>query len=219
MPSRKHDATRSSPSITTITPIPRRFLELRNSPKTICPPTRPSSRRSPQSSTNTSATSPNPMRFVQCLRSMAREASGASFILRCVLVPESMRSTRTKYTSAQAHKAVGESSEIPLTYYSNNVVATISLLQIMSEYDCSRLVYSSSATVYGTPPQIPIPETTRMKADSPYGTTKIMCEQIIEDLCRGGWSCVARCLTLARLTARQPSPRDGKQSRCATSSP
>jgi len=82
-----------------------------------------------------------------------------------------------------AHKAVGESSEIPLTYYFNNVVATISLLQIMSDYDCTRLVYSSSATVYGTPPEIPIPETTRLRADSPYGTTKIMCEQIIEDLC------------------------------------
>ncbi|PSS02360.1 hypothetical protein PHLCEN_2v4053 [Hermanssonia centrifuga] len=82
-----------------------------------------------------------------------------------------------------AYKAVGESSEIPLTYYENNVGATISLLQIMSEYDCTRIVYSSSATVYGTPPVIPIPETTRMKADSPYGKTKVMDETIIEDVC------------------------------------
>jgi UDP-glucose 4-epimerase len=78
-----------------------------------------------------------------------------------------------------------------LTYYFNNVVATISLLQIMSDYDCTRVVYSSSATVYGTPPEIPIPETTRLRADSPYGTTKIMCEQIIEDLCHCEWSCVS----------------------------
>lgn len=85
----------------------------------------------------------------------------------------------------QAYKAVGESSEIPLTYYENNVGATISLLQIMSEYDCTRIVYSSSATVYGTPPIIPIPETTRMKADSPYGKTKVMDETIIEDVCSG----------------------------------
>jgi len=82
-----------------------------------------------------------------------------------------------------AYKAVGESTEIPLTYYANNVAATISLLQIMSDYDCTRIVYSSSATVYGTPPIIPIPENTRLQAHSPYGSTKIMAETIINDLC------------------------------------
>ena len=55
----------------------------------------------------------------------------------------------------------------------------------MSEFDCTRLVYSSSATVYGTPPVVPIPETTRLKADSPYGQTKIMCESVIQDLMEG----------------------------------
>lgn len=85
----------------------------------------------------------------------------------------------------QAYKAVGESVEIPLTYYANNVAATASLLQIMSDFDCTRIVYSSSATVYGTPPVIPIPETTRLKADSPYGKTKVMAEMIIDDLCHG----------------------------------
>ncbi|KAF9532095.1 THO complex subunit 1 transcription elongation factor-domain-containing protein [Crepidotus variabilis] len=82
-----------------------------------------------------------------------------------------------------AYKAVGESTEIPLTYYANNVCATVSLLQVMDEFDCRRLVYSSSATVYGTPPVIPIPETTRLEAHSPYGKTKIMSETIIDDLC------------------------------------
>lgn len=82
-----------------------------------------------------------------------------------------------------AYKAVGESVEIPLTYYANNVAATVSLLQTMSDFDCTRIVYSSSATVYGTPPVIPIPETTRLKADSPYGKTKVMSEMIIDDLC------------------------------------
>ncbi|KAF8167499.1 THO complex subunit 1 transcription elongation factor-domain-containing protein [Crassisporium funariophilum] len=82
-----------------------------------------------------------------------------------------------------AYKAVGESTEVPLTYYANNVAATISLLQIMGEYDCKRMVYSSSATVYGTPPIIPIPESTRLQADSPYGKTKVMSETIIDDLC------------------------------------
>ncbi|KAF8079193.1 THO complex subunit 1 transcription elongation factor-domain-containing protein [Lyophyllum atratum] len=83
-----------------------------------------------------------------------------------------------------AYKAVGESTEIPLTYYQNNVSATVSLLQIMDEFDCRRIVYSSSATVYGTPPIIPIPETTRLQADSPYGKTKVMSETIIDDLCQ-----------------------------------
>jgi UDP-glucose 4-epimerase len=85
----------------------------------------------------------------------------------------------------QAYKAVGESTEIPLTYYHNNVAATLFLLQVMAEYDCTRIVYSSSATVYGTPPNIPIPESTRLLADSPYGKTKVMSETIINDLCEG----------------------------------
>ena len=55
----------------------------------------------------------------------------------------------------------------------------------MSEFDCSRIVYSSSATVYGNPPKVPIPETTRLKADSPYGRNKVMCESVIEDLAHG----------------------------------
>ncbi|KAG6829777.1 hypothetical protein H0H92_003567 [Tricholoma furcatifolium] len=82
-----------------------------------------------------------------------------------------------------AYKAVGESTEIPLTYYANNVGATVSLLQTMADFECFRMVYSSSATVYGTPPIIPIPETTRLQADSPYGKTKVMSETVIDDLC------------------------------------
>ena len=62
----------------------------------------------------------------------------------------------------------------------------------MSEFDCTRIVYSSSATVYGTPPVIPIPETTRLEAHSPYGKTKVMCETIISDLCAGECLCYAR---------------------------
>jgi len=87
--------------------------------------------------------------------------------------------------TVQAYKAVGESVEKPLAYYANNVSATISLLQTMTDYDCTRIVYSSSATVYGTPPDIPIPETTRLKGDSPYGRSKVMSETVIKDLCHG----------------------------------
>jgi UDP-glucose 4-epimerase len=55
----------------------------------------------------------------------------------------------------------------------------------MQEFDCTRVVYSSSETVYGIPPTIPIPETTRLKAHSPYGKTKVMSETILDDLCHG----------------------------------
>jgi UDP-glucose 4-epimerase len=102
----------------------------------------------------------------------------------------------------QAYKAVGESTEIPLTYYANNVSATLSLLQIMDEYDCTRIVYSSSATVYGTPPTIPIPESTRLKADSPYGKSKVMSEMIIDDLCHGKLGLYEQqCSQLSNITA------------------
>lgn len=83
-----------------------------------------------------------------------------------------------------AYKAVGESSEIPLAYYSNNVTATVQLAQIMSEFGCKRLVYSSSATVYGIPPNVPIPETSPLNAESVYGRTKVFSEMILQDLCR-----------------------------------
>jgi len=63
----------------------------------------------------------------------------------------------------------------------------------MKEYECTRIIYSSSATVYGTPPTIPIQETTRLEADSPYGNTKVMSETIIHDLCRADskWSAIS----------------------------
>ncbi|KAJ3718524.1 UDP-glucose 4-epimerase [Lentinula raphanica] len=111
----------------------------------------------------------------------------------CDLInPTAVRSIFSSYASKggiwgvihiAAYKAVGESSEIPLTYYANNVAATISLLQIMQEFHCTRLIYSSSATVYGVPPDIPIKEETRREGDSVYGRTKVMCELIIEDFC------------------------------------
>ncbi|KAJ2918375.1 hypothetical protein MD484_g2029, partial [Candolleomyces efflorescens] len=105
--------------------------------------------------------------------------------------PEQVRAVFEKYGKGgiwgvihvAAFKAVGESTEIPLDYYLNNVSATITLLRTMNEFDCHRIVYSSSATVYGTPPIVPIPETTRLQADSPYGKTKVMAETILEDLC------------------------------------
>ncbi|KAG0249262.1 UDP-glucose-4-epimerase [Mortierella polycephala] len=81
-------------------------------------------------------------------------------------------------------KAVGESGRIPLDYYNVNISGTVNLLQVMEEFHIRRIVFSSSATVYGDPPVIPIPETSPIVASmSPYGRTKVFLEHIIKDLC------------------------------------
>ncbi|MGB0166918.1 MAG: UDP-glucose 4-epimerase GalE [Luteibaculum sp.] len=81
-----------------------------------------------------------------------------------------------------AFKAVGESVEKPLTYYHNNVQGLIALLQAMEKERISQLVFSSSCTVYGQPKNLPVKEDTpRQQAESPYGNTKIICENIITD--------------------------------------
>ncbi|CAO3654460.1 unnamed protein product [Mucor fragilis] len=87
-------------------------------------------------------------------------------------------------------KAVGESTQIPLDYYYNNITGTIVLLQAMKEANVKNIVFSSSATVYGEPPVIPIPETSPTDAKSPYGRTKLFVEHIIRDLCTAekGWN-------------------------------
>lgn len=81
-----------------------------------------------------------------------------------------------------AFKAVGESVEKPLEYYHNNVYGLICLLQAMEQHDVKNLVFSSSCTVYGQPKSLPVKEDTpRQEAASPYGNTKIICEDIISD--------------------------------------
>lgn len=79
-------------------------------------------------------------------------------------------------------KAVGESCRIPLTYYNNNITGTLNLLKIMEKYEVYNIVFSSSATVYGTPKELPIKEDFPLSTASPYGTTKLMCEYILKDL-------------------------------------
>ncbi|KDR85576.1 hypothetical protein GALMADRAFT_218672 [Galerina marginata CBS 339.88] len=135
--------------------------------------------------------------------------------------PEEIRAVFEKYGEGgiwgvihiAAYKAVGESTEVPLTYYANNVGATVSLLQIMAEFGCNRIVYSSSATVYGTPPVIPIPESTRLQADSPYGKTKVMAETIIDDLCHSDKKWRAVSLRYFNPAGAHPSGQIGEDPR------
>lgn len=79
-------------------------------------------------------------------------------------------------------KAVGESVGIPLHYYNNNVTGTLNLLEAMKNNNVKKLVFSSSATVYGDPHKVPITEDFPLSATNPYGYTKLMIEQILRDL-------------------------------------
>lgn len=80
------------------------------------------------------------------------------------------------------HKAVGESVEQPLKYYANNIDSTLVLCEVMAEHACTNLVFSSSATVYGDPEKVPIPESAPVGPTNPYGRTKLMIEQILGDV-------------------------------------
>ena len=90
-------------------------------------------------------------------------------------------------------KAVGESVEKPLFYYGNNIGGTVNLCELMSEYGCKRIIFSSSATVYGDPAQIPITEDCpKGQCTNPYGWTKSMLEQVLTDVWKSdeAWSVV-----------------------------
>ena len=90
-------------------------------------------------------------------------------------------------------KAVGESVAKPLLYYNNNVSGTITLLEVMAEYDVKNLVFSSSATVYGDPETLPIDENSKRSCTNPYGQSKLAVEYILEDLAvsDNSWSLIA----------------------------
>ncbi len=80
------------------------------------------------------------------------------------------------------YKAVGESVSEPLKYYRNNLDSTLTLLEVMKEENCHNFVFSSSATVYGSPKELPIKEDFPLSTTNPYGTTKLMIERILKDV-------------------------------------
>ena len=81
-----------------------------------------------------------------------------------------------------AFKAVGESNLLPLKYYENNISGTVQLLKIMDKYNVKKIIFSSSATVYGEPERLPLDENCRLSTTNPYGSTKLMMEMIMQDL-------------------------------------
>lgn len=80
------------------------------------------------------------------------------------------------------HKAVGESSKIPLEYYSNNMISTLTVLSLLKKYKAKNFIFSSSATVYGKPQTVPITEDFPLSVTNPYGRTKLMVEDMLQDL-------------------------------------
>ena len=91
-------------------------------------------------------------------------------------------------------KAVGESTQKPLKYYSNNLKSTLSLCEVMKKFGCNHLVFSSSATVYGAPKTVPIKEDFPTSTTNPYGTTKLMIENILKDICKADPKFSVACL-------------------------
>lgn len=79
-------------------------------------------------------------------------------------------------------KAVGESVQKPLEYYHNNITGTLILCDVMRKHNCKNIVFSSSATVYGSPKTVPIKEDFPLSTTNPYGSTKLMLEQILSDI-------------------------------------
>ncbi|MBW9219728.1 UDP-glucose 4-epimerase GalE [Anoxybacillus ayderensis] len=79
-------------------------------------------------------------------------------------------------------KAVSESIKVPLRYYHNNIIGTLILCEVMQKYGVKKIVFSSSATVYGVPKRVPISENFPLRATNPYGRTKLMIEEMLRDL-------------------------------------
>ena len=79
-------------------------------------------------------------------------------------------------------KAVGESVQMPISYYHNNITGTLILCEVMKKFNVKKMVFSSSATVYGMPKTVPISEDFPLSATNPYGRTKLMIEEILQDV-------------------------------------
>lgn len=93
-----------------------------------------------------------------------------------------------------ALKAVGESCRLPLMYYGNNVTGSANLMEVMMEKGVKRIVFSSSATVYGDPEYLPVDEKHPTgKCTNPYGKTKYFMEEIIKDVCAANQVCTFLC--------------------------
>ena len=112
-----------------------------------------------------------------------------------------------------AYKAVGESVSQPLAYYRNNLGGLVNTCEAMKRHDCLRMVFSSSATVYGAPEQLPLHEDAPTSATNPYGATKLMGEQILRDLGTAEPAWQTACLRYFNPVGAHESGRIGEDPR------
>jgi len=112
-----------------------------------------------------------------------------------------------------ALKAVGESVAKPVNYYSNNVGGSIALLEAMNERNVRRIVFSSSATVYGVPEKLPLSEDAPVRPINPYGQTKAMVEQILRDWCASDLTSTSIVLRYFNPIGAHPSGMIGEDPR------
>ena len=112
-----------------------------------------------------------------------------------------------------ARKAVGESAARPLDYYANNLGGLLGVCRTMQRHGVGRFVFSSSATVYGQPEQLPIREDARVEAVNPYGQTKLMGEQILRDLGAADTDWQTACLRYFNPVGAHASGRIGEDPR------
>ncbi|MCE4554971.1 UDP-glucose 4-epimerase GalE [Pelomonas cellulosilytica] len=112
-----------------------------------------------------------------------------------------------------AFKAVGESVNQPLAYYRNNLGGLVNTCETMKRHGCSRIVFSSSATVYGAPEQLPLREDAATSATNPYGATKLMGEQILRDIGVADPSWQTACLRYFNPVGAHESGRIGEDPR------
>ncbi len=110
-------------------------------------------------------------------------------------------------------KAVGESAQYPLKYYRENVAGSLQLLQVMQEFSVKNLIFSSSATVYGDPTELPLTEQSATAPQSVYGRTKWMVEQMLADHCQADASFSAVCLRYFNPVGAHPSGLIGEDPR------
>jgi UDP-glucose 4-epimerase len=131
---------------------------------------------------NFSNSSPEVLRRLQTLGGRAPRFVRADVCDRGALDALFASTTIDAVVHFAAHKAVGESAERPLDYYANNVGGLVTLCQAMQAHGCRTLVFSSSATVYGTPERLPIDEAAALSSTNPYGATKLVGENLLRDL-------------------------------------
>ncbi len=112
-----------------------------------------------------------------------------------------------------AFKAVGESTAQPLDYYANNIGGLLTVCRVMQQHGVQRFVFSSSATVYGNPQQLPLTEAAPLSATNPYGQTKLMGEQILRDLGASNPQWQTACLRYFNPVGAHESGRIGEDPR------